>query len=187
LTITGRDAYGHTELREKTVQIGDEPRFGDPVAFDPEKIDAGPLHASARRRHTFEFSAVCPFNRVPDRNLLLLRDDVVDRHMQVRKPAQMSVHVLLHAIAWDRVPVDDGFAHEQAIDDHWIVMVEPFFEPAEDERFVGGDRLVRARWSFTSRDHHQYRRAERGSEAQSRSHGVSSPNTIVTKARDSTL
>jgi len=53
----------------------------------------------------------------PDTDLVALGDDVIDRHVQIRKAHQMPSHASFQAIAPDDLPVDGKLGSEQLIDD----------------------------------------------------------------------
>jgi hypothetical protein len=84
---------------------------------------------------------------VPDTDLVALGEDVIDRHVQIRKAHQMPSHAPFQAIAPDDLPVDGKLGSEQLIDDGEVLPVEAFFYPPTNEGLVlGADAFSAFDW-----------------------------------------
>lgn len=124
------------ELAQESQGVGEESGLDDPATADPEEVDSSPAHRLIGRPDTIELSAVCALDCVPDRHLVPLGYDVVDRDVEIRKAGQVTAHALPQTFTADRLPVDDQSFGEYLVHDVLIPSIKAFFYPAPDERLL---------------------------------------------------
>jgi len=82
------------ELPQQPKRIIDESALGDFALLDPKEIRAGPTRLFTGSSDPLEFAGLCPLHGVPDGDLVSLRDDVCDRHLQIRERRNEPPHAL---------------------------------------------------------------------------------------------
>src|SRR5262249_13523773 len=87
-------------------------------------------------RDSLEDAFVSRPNRVPDADSFALRERLRDRDLEVGKGPEEPAHAPAHTFGPDQLAVDDRSLREQLPDHLEFLFVEPFFDPAPDDRFV---------------------------------------------------
>src|SRR5579864_465166 len=132
-----------SDLREAAQKVPHVPPFHEELTVGSHDDHAGEGHRQIRRRLAHDGAGVGALNTAVGGDAIALVEDLVDRHVEIRKRrSKLLVERLESLTAHEGFPIGGepvyhGVRREQAIDRGGIATIPNLVEPATDERFGG--------------------------------------------------